>query len=117
MAWLVPAFFVTLAGCRPADQRTDSVDPQAGLLDRAEMTPEVVAQLDSGSQAFRNDDFELALRHYTSVTEMAPDVGAGWFGVYMAHQELGNEDEARAALERARSLVPGATLIHADSGG
>ena len=100
--------------CRPDDQRTDTMDPVEAMQARENMPPEVVAQLDSGSQAFRSHDFEAALAHYTHVTEMAPDVGAGWFGVYMAHDVLGNTGAAAEALQHAQSLVPGATLIHED---
>ena len=112
---ILMVFLATMFACRPADQRTDSLDPNAGVLDRAEMLPEVVAQLDSGSQAFRNDDYAAALVHYTTVTELDPEVGAGWFGVYMAQRELGEAEAAEVALERARRLVPGATLLHPDS--
>ena len=106
-----------VVSCRPDDQRTDTFDPDGAMQTREDMPAEVVAQLDSGSAAFRLNDFEGALAHYTRVTEMAPDVGAGWFGVYMAEDALGNADAAREALERARSLVPGATLIHDDASG
>ena len=97
--------------CRPDDQRTDTLDPVQAMQARENMPPEVVAQLDSGSQAFRTQNFEAALGHYEKVTEMAPEVGAGWFGVYMAEDALGNEPAAFEALERARELVPGATMI------
>ena len=113
--YLLLTALVALLACRPAEQRTDSIDPNAGAQDRALMQPEVVAQLDSGSQAFRDDDFEAALVHYTSVTDLDPSIGAGWFGVYMAQRELGDLEAAEAALEQARGLVPGATLIHPDS--
>lgn len=101
--------------CRPPDQRTDSIDPDAGVVARSQMTPEVVAQLDSGSQAFLSEDYEAALLHYATVTELAPRVGAGWFGVYMAQVELGDVAAAQEALEKARGLVPGATLLHPDA--
>jgi Flp pilus assembly protein TadD len=100
--------------CRPDDQRTETLDPHAGMQSREEMPPEAVAQLDSGTMAFRADDFEAALRHYTRVTEIAPDIGAGWFGVYMAAEALGEEDLAEEALERARDAAPGATLLHGE---
>jgi tetratricopeptide (TPR) repeat protein len=103
------------ASCRPEDQRTDDLDPTGGVQARENMPAEAVIQLDSGNLAIRNDDFEAAVAHYARVTELAPDFGSGWFGLYMAHRELGNEDEAAAALERARSIVPGATLLHQDS--
>lgn len=100
--------------CRPDDQRTDDLDPTGGAQARENMPTEATIQLDSGNLAIRNDDFEAAVAHYTRVTELAPDFGSGWFGLYMAHRELGNESEAAAALERARGIVPGATLLHQD---
>lgn len=105
----------TSLACWPGDQRTDSLDPNAGVQARENMLPEVVAQLDSGSQAFRDGDFKGALGYYQSVTELAPDVGAGWFGVYMAQLELGDAAAAQSALDRARRLAPGATLLHPDT--
>ena len=98
--------------CRPDDQRTADFDVTGGTQARENMPPEAVVQLDSGSAAFRAGDYEAALDHYTRFTDMAPDFGAGWFGVYMAQKELGNEEAAEAALERAQSVVPGATLLH-----
>ena len=98
--------------CRPDDQRTDTVDPTEAMQVRAHWPPEVAAQLDSGSAAFRSNDHEAALRHYRRVTEMEPDIAAGWFGVYMAEHALGNAEAAAAAYERAQGIVPGATLLH-----
>jgi tetratricopeptide (TPR) repeat protein len=98
--------------CRPDDQRTDELDPTGGAQARENLPAEAVAQLDSGNVAMRSDDYEAALTHYQRVTELAPDFGPGWFGLYMAHRELGNAAEAEAALERARSILPGATLLH-----
>jgi len=101
-----------LASCRPDDQRTDAFDPAEGMQERENLPPEVVAQLDSGSQAFRDKDHEGALAHYVSATELGPDVGAAWFGVYMAQQALGNNEAAATALERAQQTVHGSTLLH-----
>ena len=98
--------------CRPDDQRTDTLDPHEGMQSREDMPPAALAQLDSGTAAFRADDVEAALRHYTRVTEIAPDIAAGWFGVYMAADALGDAELAEEALERARGEVPGATLLH-----
>lgn len=103
---------VSAVACRPDDQRTDTLDPHEGMQARAQMAPEVVAQLDSGTAAFRADDFQAALRHYARATELDPENGPGWFGVYMAEQALGRPEAAAAALERARGVVPGATLLH-----
>ena len=98
--------------CRPDDQRTDTLDPREAMQARAEMSPAVVAQLDSGTAAFRAGDYEGALGHYTRVTELDPVNAPGWFGVYMAEQALGRPEAAAAALDRARGVVPGATLLH-----
>jgi len=105
-----------VVSCRPDDQTTDSLDAERGMQAREDMPPAAVAQLDSGTAAFRADDLEAALRHYTRVTEIAPDIGAGWFGVYMAAEALGDTERAEQALERARSVVPGATLLHNGDG-
>lgn len=103
------------ASCSPApeDQRTDTMDvPQAVRQERESLPVEVTAQLDSGSAAFRADDFQAALAHYTKATEIAPDVAAGWFGVYMAQEALGDSGAAQDALAKAQAAEPGATLIH-----
>lgn len=98
--------------CRPEDQRTDSVDPMSGMQQRENWDPAMTVQLDSGNAAVRADRFGEARRHFLVVTEMEPDVAAGWFGLYLAEQGLGDEEAAREALERSRSLAAGATLLH-----
>lgn len=103
---------LAVSSCQPDDQRTDTLNPEEAFQKRENMPVGVVAQLDSGSAAFRADDFEGALRNYRNATELGPDVAAAWFGVYMAHDALGNTSEAADALARARGEVPGATLLH-----
>ena len=98
-------------GCAPEDQRTETLDVQ-GEGTRAGLPAAVTAQLDSGSAAYRAEDFETALAHYTRAAEMAPDEPPGWFGIYMTQHRLGNEDAAVEAFERAQGLAPGASLIH-----
>jgi Flp pilus assembly protein TadD len=105
------AVAVPLSGCRPDDQRTETLDPTGGDT-RATLSAEAMAQLDSGNVAFRAEDFDAALAHYRRVTELQPDHSAGWFGMQMAYRSLGSEEEADSALERVRSLAPGASLVH-----
>lgn len=107
---------VTLGACRPDTQRTDSVDPGAGVEDRASWDPEMVEHLDAGNAAIRADSFDLARTHFAAATELEPEVAAGWFGLYMAERGLGNTEAAQAALERAQRLAAGATLIHPNEG-
>jgi len=101
-----------LSACRPEDQRTDTADPTEAVREREQLPAEVVAQLDSGSLAFRNDEFELARDHYQRAAELAPDFGAAWFGVFMAERALGNGQAADEALRQAQHVAPGASLIH-----
>ena len=97
--------------CRPDDRRTDTFDPQEAMQHREDLPADVLAQLDSGSAAFREDDHQAALAHYTRATELAPDVAAAWFGVYMAQHALGNQEAAQEALKKAQSVNPAATLL------
>lgn len=76
------------------------------------LPPEVAAQLDSGSAAFRADDYAGALAHYTKATELAPDLAAAWFGVAMAQEALGDAQAAQEALAKTQALEPGTDLAH-----
>jgi Flp pilus assembly protein TadD len=100
-----------VVSCRPDDRRTDTFDPQEAMQHREDLPADVLAQLDSGSAAFREGDHAGALAHYSKATELGPDVAAAWFGVYMAQHALGNQDEAQAALKKAQSVNPAATLL------
>jgi hypothetical protein len=106
------ALIVGVSGCIPEDQRVDSVDPEVGRKSRAEWPAEVVAHLDSGNLAMRAQDPEQALGHYLNALEMAPDNSTLWFGVFMAHNSLGNTAAADSAMAKVRELAPGATLVH-----
>lgn len=104
---------VAVSACRgPEVDQTDQIDPDHAAEDRASLNPEVRAQLDSGTAAFRAEDIEGALAYYRRVTELEPELAAGWFGVYMAENALGHADAAAEALERASEVVPGASLLH-----
>lgn len=113
---ILPIFFL-LTACVPEDQRTDTVDAEAGERVRGELGPEVVAQLDAGSAAFREGAYEKALEHYGKAVELDEEAAAAWFGVYMAHDALGNSEEAAKALERAQQIAPGASILRGNDGG
>jgi hypothetical protein len=78
------------------------------------ITPEIQAVLEEGNEAYRARDFETALERYESALAMDSTVNASWFGVYMAHEALGNEEEAAAVRER---LGVGGTVPHPGMGG
>lgn len=105
-----PIALVLLLGgaCVPDDQRTETVDTEV----RTEIPAPVVAQLDSGSTAYKARDFAAAEAHYRRATELGPDVAAAWFGLYMVAHRDGRLDSAAVYLERAQELVPGASLLH-----
>jgi hypothetical protein len=105
---------VLLAGaCRPDDQETRTLDVE-GEQTRAQLAPEVVEALDSGTQAFRDHRFEDALDFYRSAADAAPDEPAGWFGISIAQRALGNMEAAESAMVKVRDLAPGATILHPD---
>lgn len=107
---------LTVAACgRPRDQETGSLDAVAARQKVEEMSIELRAQLDSGSAAFRAQDMDAALEHYTAATRIDESVAAGWFGVYMVEKARGNTPEALSALERVHELAPGATLVEPSS--
>ena len=106
-----------VAGCRPDDQRTDSVDPTEVRQDRASWPAGAAERIDAGNAAIRADSFDVAREHFLEATELAPDIAASWFGLYLAEQGRGDEEAAAAALERARGIQSGATLIHAPEDG
>lgn len=114
MRLLVAVHLLVAPGCRPEDQRTDSIDAAAVGSD---VDPGFAAQLDSANAAFRRADLEPALRHYRRAIELDPDAAAGWFGIYLTERALGHPVEAEAALERARSSAPGASLLRPDPRG
>ncbi len=109
------ALVASVAACRADDQRTESVTPDVVRSARERLDPRLVALLDSGNAAMRANDPSGALEHYRRAASVEESSAAAWFGVYMASDALGLEDEAEAALERARALAPGASLLDPDT--
>ncbi len=104
-----------LAACDQGDdQETGSISREDVQQSRESLDPAVAAALDSGNVAYREANYEEALRYYREAIEIDGEVAAPWFGLYMAHLALGNTAEAQDAMDRAQSLAPGASLIHPD---
>lgn len=106
---------VVLGACRQDaadDQRTETMTPQSIEQARANWPAGMSEVIDSANDAFRARDYQRANELYRRATQMAPDVTAGWFGVNMAEQALGNQAAADSAMARAMELSPGASLIH-----
>ncbi len=105
------------AACEPEAAPPPEAAPEQDVGPPAQeaLPPEVTAQLDSGTAAFRADDYAGALAHYTKATELAPDLAAAWFGVAMAQEALGNPQAAQEALAKTQALEPGTDLAHPTS--
>lgn len=101
--------------CGDDDQRTETVTPDDVRQAREALDPRLVARLDSGNAAMRARDPATALEQYREATAIDPESAAAWFGVYMAAGALGEEEEAVAALDRARDLEPRASLLDPDT--
>lgn len=96
------------AGLAACASEPEEADPFGGadVAASALPSPEVRAELEAGNAAYREDDFETALAHYTEATRMAPELAAAWFGVSMAQEALGNVAEAQEAMQKAMDLAP-----------
>lgn len=94
-----------VAACGSGDDQNGrrSLGDEAGP---ATVPANVQAQLDSGNTAFRGGDIEAALEHYHQVTVLAPELPAGWFGVYLAETRLGHKAEADSAAMVVHRLAP-----------
>jgi tetratricopeptide (TPR) repeat protein len=77
-----------------------------------DLPPHIQAHLDSANAAFRARDYDGALAYFTQVSELAPGLAAGWYGIGMTHSALGNREEANAAMMQAHRLAPEIPLEH-----
>lgn len=101
-----------LAACGGGEESDAPASASAGSQARAQSqatgpSPEVMAQLDSGTVAYRQQRLEDARRHYRAAVELNPHSASAWFGVHMAEKALGDTVAADSAMERARQLSPG----------
>lgn len=103
-----------LAGCGGdgGGERVPLDRPGSGQGEAPELPPGIQSHLDSANAAYRARDYEEALRHFTEVTELAPDLAAGWYGVGMTQAALGNAEEADEAMMRVHRLAPEIPLQH-----
>lgn len=100
------------AGC--GGERSDGRIPlDRGGMDGAEaLSPEIQVRLDSANAAYRARDYQRALDAYAEVTRLAPDLAAGWYGLGMTHEALGNPVAADSAMMRVHGLAPEIPLQH-----
>jgi hypothetical protein len=96
-------FAIALVGCSNDSQ--DRV-PLDGTLEEIveELPPELQSQLDSANAAYRDRDYETALVLFERVTDEAPGLAAGWYGIGMTHTAMGNH--AAGLHPRSPSSTP-----------
>jgi hypothetical protein len=104
-------FAIALVGCSNDSQ--DRV-PLDGTLEEIveELPPELQSQLDSANAAYRDRDYETALVLFERVTDEAPGLAAGWYGIGMTHTAMGNHAAADSAMMQVHRLAPEVPLQH-----
>lgn len=90
------AMLVALAGC---GAKGDAVSAPAAKAERAQ------ALIDAGNEAYTRGDYRLAARRYAAAAVVRKDDPAAYYGMGMALQKLGRDEEARAAYARSRELM------------
>lgn len=81
-----------LAAAPPAPTQTK------GTLDRT---------MREGGEAMAVGNFSRAVEAYTQVTQTQPEFAEGYFNLGLAERQLGQPDQAKAALKKALALKPG----------
>ena len=71
----------------------------------AEKTQRAQALIDAGNEAYTRGDYRTAARRYAAAAVVSKDDPAAYYGMGMALQKLGRDEEARAAYARSRQLV------------
>lgn len=109
---VLAVLLAALPGCRqPDDQRAGDIDHETIRQAREALDPVVLAQIDSGNAAYREQRYEAALGFYREAARRDPNAAAAWFGVYMGELSLGNAAAADDALRRARDAAPRTSLV------
>ena len=88
---------------RPVDQ-VSSDELEAA---RAHWPAGVAVLVDSARAAYSAQHYVSALRLYQRAAELAPELRAAWYGVYIAEHARGNVMAADSALARALQLEQG----------
>ncbi len=109
---LVAVVAMTACGGEEQGQRIELGDQPAQQGGRDSWPAELAAQVDSANAEYSDQDYDAAAQRYQALTEAYPEIGTVWFGLYMAENARGNEEEAQAALQKAEELAPGLGMMH-----
>ena len=94
-----------VAGAVGCGRRTTPAEEAAARAWRDSVRAQ--ALIDSGNVAFADSDWAEAARRYSSAVVTRPDDPAAFYGLGMALQRLGRDEEARVAFAKARDLSRG----------
>jgi Flp pilus assembly protein TadD len=91
-----------VAGAFGCGRRTTPAEEAAARAWRDSVRAQ--ALIDSGNVAYEREDWAEAARRYSSAVVTRPDDPAAYYGLGMALQRLGRDEEARVAFAKAREL-------------
>jgi Tfp pilus assembly protein PilF len=91
-------------GCSRPRAADTATSPPGGTATDSPGRARSEAFIEAGNQAYRANDFELALKRYAAAAVADPQDPAAYFGMGMTFTRLKREDEARAAFSKARQL-------------
>lgn len=114
-SWIIIVAALTLTACGEDEgQRVPIGDDTAAVENRgrASWPAELTTQVDSANLAYSEGRYEEAAAIYHELSREYTDVGAVWFGLYMAEHALGNDEVADSALARAEAIAPGLGSMH-----
>ena len=95
--WIVVlAALVMFAGCGQSQEIP---------RDPAEKAARAQELIDQGNTAYTAGDYRLAARRYAAAAVVRKDDPAAYYGMAMALQKLGRDEDARQAYARARELM------------
>jgi tetratricopeptide (TPR) repeat protein len=102
----------TMACGDDGQERVPLEGPESLEEMESELPTEIQEQLDSANVAYRSGAYEEALDLFQEVTRRAPGLAAGWYGVGMTHQAMGDSEAAEAAMMEVHQLAPDVPLQH-----
>ncbi|HKJ92047.1 MAG TPA: hypothetical protein VJ957_02710 [Longimicrobiales bacterium] len=102
LPWILAVGLVAGCGKNESDAPKQTLGSPSGAMPAANAQ----AQLDSANALFRSGDIEAARDHYRATTRIAPDLAAGWFGMYLSETRLGHKAAADSAALIVHRLAP-----------
>ncbi len=100
-----PARALVLAAAIVAAFALASCETRVREVPAEEIAARAQKLIESGNDAFKAGDFELAAKRYAAATAEKADDPAAYYGLGMALSKLGRDEQAREAYAKARELA------------